>query len=295
MNSININVQASLGARDLDRNQALLSRSLNRLSSGSKLSNPGDDPAGLATAASLAGANQRLSAAATNVQNGISYAQTADGFLSTMAETVARMGQLSSMANDPTKNASDVANYQAEFTSLQDQLRATIGGTAAQIGGPAGVSTPIGTFDGHDLFGSSTAGGQTISVGADPGQDMTIPDTDLRQGSMLALIQQDSSGNYTLSLGSPALNAAITGGTQSIAAERATLGAAESRLGMIGSTLTVQQQNVSSAISSIQDVDVATESTQLAKYNILVQSSTAMLAQANLSPQSVLKLLGNGA
>jgi flagellin len=290
MSTINTNVTALNAARNLDRAQDLLNRSLERLSSGTKIASPGDDAAGLAVAGKLDAQNLRVSAASTNVQNAISYAQTSDGYLSGMGSVVTRLSELASLAQDPTKSPSDIANYQQEFSSLQDQLRSTIGGTTTEIGGTSDVTSPLGTFNGMELFGSTAAGGQTLTIGAS-GQEMTIPDTDLRTGNMLDLIGQNSSGQYNLSLTDPTALAKINGALQQVATSRATLGASESRLNLAATTLAVEGQNLASTISGIQDVDVASESTQYAKYNILVQSGTAMLAQANQSPQSVLKLL----
>jgi flagellin len=123
------------------------------------------------------------------------------------------------------------------------------------------------------------------------GQTMTIPQTNLRDGAVGAIIHQDGSGNYTAGLTDTTATAAITAAIQDVANERASLGASQSRLELATTTLQVEYENLTSAISSIRDVDVAQESTQLAKFNILVQSGTAMLAQANQTPQSVLKLL----
>jgi len=281
MSSINTNTSALTAAFNLDRSQDLLSASLDRLSSGSKIVNPGDNPGGLAVADTLTGDNQRLSAASTNVQNTISYAQTADGYLSGMGDVLSRMGELATDASDPTKNASDTAEYEVEFKSLQDQLRSVIGGSSSAIGG----------FNGTSLFGSTAAGGLTVGIGDDSSQTITIPDIDLQSGAMNALIGQDSSGNYTLSAGTTGAISEITAAIQQVGSGRATLGAAESRLNLTASTISTEQQNISSAISGISDVDVASESTQLAKYNILVQSSASMLAQANQDPASVLKLI----
>jgi flagellin len=96
---------------------------------------------------------------------------------------------------------------------------------------------------------------------------------------------------YDLGIADTGLIGDITDAIQHVATERAKLGASQSRLELAATTLSVEYENLSSAISRIRDVDVAKESTQLAKYNILVQSGTSMLAQANQSPQSVLKLL----
>ncbi len=295
MSVINTNIQAIAAARNLNQSQEMLGRSLNRLSSGSKIVNPSDDAAGLAVSEKLDAQNLRVKAAATNVQNAISYTQSADGFMSGMTKILARMSELGLLAKDVTKNSTDVALYQKEFSALQDQLRQTIGGTSTQIGGTS-VNPPLGQFNGITIFGddSSSDGsgpGLTVTVGQAVGQTMTIPQINLRDGYMGAIIGQDSSGNYSLSLSSTDAIASLTNAIQDVATERASLGASQSRLELASSSLSVEYENLSSAISRIRDVDVAEESTQFARYNILVQSGTAMLAQANQTPQSVLKLL----
>jgi flagellin len=290
MSVINTNTQAIAAARNLNQSQEMLGRSLTRLSSGSKIVNPSDDAAGLAVSEKLDAQNRRVKAATTNVQNAISYVQTADGFMSGMTKILSRMSELAILAKDVTKNPTDIALYQQEFGALQDQLRATIGGTSAEIGGTTDINTPLGAFNGITLFGSST-GGLTVTIGQAVGQDMTIQPSDLRTGAMLNIIQQDSSGVYALNLTDSTAIGDITAAIQHVATERATLGASQSRLELAATTLQVEYENLSSAISRIRDVDVAEESTQYAKYNILVQSGTAMLAQANQTPSSVLKLL----
>lgn len=290
MSVINTNIQAIAAARNLNQSQEMLGRSLTRLSSGSKIVNPSDDAAGLAVSEKLDAQNRRVKAAVTNVQNAVSYVQTADGFMGGMTKILSRMSELAILAQDVTKNPTDIALYQQEFSALQDQLRATIGGTTAQIGGTADIGTPLGAFNGITLFGANAAG-LTVTIGQAVGQAMTIKQTNLRQDEMLGIINQDSGGAYDLSLTDTGVIATITGAIQQVATERATLGAAQSRLELAATTLQVEFENLGAAISRIRDVDVAEESTQYAKYNILVQSGTAMLAQANQTPQSVLKLL----
>jgi flagellin len=290
MSVINTNIQAIAGARNLNQSQEMLGRSLTRLSSGSKIVNPSDDAAGLAVSEKLAAQSRRVRAATTNVQNAISYVQTADGFMSGMSKILSRMSELAILAKDVTKNTTDIDLYQQEFSALQEQLRATIGGTTGEIGGTADVGTPLGAFNGITLFGSTT-GGLTVTIGQAVGQEMTIADTNLRTGGMLAIIQQDSSGAYTLDSMDADCIQKITDAIQHIAQQRASLGAAQSRLELASTTLQVEYENLSSAISRIRDVDVAEESTQYAKYSILVQSGTAMLAQANQTPKTVLQLL----
>ena len=290
MSVINTNIQAITGARNLNQSQEMLGRSLTRLSSGSKIVNPSDDAAGLAVSEKMYAQGKRVRAATTNVQNAISYVQTADGFMSGMSKILSRMSELAILAKDVTKNSTDIDLYQQEFSALQDQLRATIGGTTTEIGGTVGVATPLGSFNGITLFGSDS-GGLNVTIGQAVGQEMTIDDTNLRTGGMLQIIQQDAAGEYTLASTDSDVIAKITDAIQHIAQQRAGLGASQSRLELASTTLQVEYENLSSAISRIRDVDVAEESTQFAKYNILVQSGTAMLAQANQTPKSVLQLL----
>lgn len=297
MSVINTNIQAIAGARNLNRAQEALGRSLNRLSSGSRIVNPSDDAAGLAVSEKLDAQNMRVRAAKVNVQNAVSYVQTADGFMSGMTKILSRMSELALLAKDVTKNSSDVSLYQREFIELQKQLRDTIGGESSLIGG-SGVSAPLGTFNGIELFGSTTTGGHQVTIGEAVGQEMTLADSNLRTGEMLDIIKQDSSGAFTLSLNSTSTTinviAEVTEAIQHVATERASLGASQSRLTLASATLEIEYENLSSAISRIRDVDVAEETTQMARFNILTQAGTSMLAQANQLPKSVLQLLQQG-
>lgn len=279
---INTNLSASSAALNLNKSQEALSKSLSRLSSGSKIVNPSDDAAGLAVSDKLGAQQKRLAAADTNVQNAMSYIQTADGFLSSMNGVLSRMSELAMMATDPTKNAADVQLYQTEFASLQQQLQDTIGGS--------GGTTPLGTFNGIQLFGANP-NGLTVSIGEAAGQTMKIKESNLQTGAMATLLTQGAPPTFNSSITSPGIADMVNNAIQQVATERATLGASESRLNVASTTLKTEQQNLQAAISRIKDVDVAQESTEFAKNNILIQSGTAMLAQANQLPQSVLKLL----
>jgi flagellin len=287
---INTNLQALTSALNLDRNQALLGQSMDRLSSGSAILSPGDNAAGVAEADSLGADGQLLGAASSNVQNAMSYTQVADGNLSSMGDILNRLTQLSTLAQGPMADSSESADYEQEFQALQSQLRSMIGGSASQIGGTS-VADPSGSFNGVTLFGSTAAGGLTLETGDSAADQLTIPDIDLQGGAMQAIIQQDSGGSFTLSATQPGAAAAIASAIQQVAGGRATIGGVQSSLNLTASALQVEQQNVASAVSGISDVNVATESTQLAKYNILAQAGASMLYQANQTPQSVLKLL----
>ena len=288
MSAITNSLQPSQIALALDRNQDLLSGSIDQLASGSKLANPGDNPVGAGLSNKLSAEDQRLSAASANIQNALSYTQASDGVLTTVGNVLSRLSEIASLATDPTKSSSDVAGYQSEFQALQDELRKIIGGTTAEIGGTADVP-PQATFDGTPLYGSSASGYQVV-LGASAGQSMTVPATNLRTGAMLNLIQQDSSGAYSLNV-STASAADLSDAIQQVAGGRASLGAAQERLNLAAATVQTQSMNLQSAMSQITDVDVAAQSTALAKYNVLVQVDAAILAQANTTSEAVLKLL----
>lgn len=277
-------------ARYLDRVQDLLTRSLTRLSSGSRIVSPADDAQGVGLGQKLSAQNRRIQAATTNVQNATSYLQTEDGFLGSMNQMVTRLSELSLLSRDVMKNGGDIALYQTEFTSLQDQLRGIVGGSTAEIGGTTAVPKPIGMFNGQVLFGANP-GGTPVATSDVPGENVPLPETNLRDGSMLELIKQDSSGNYTLKVTDSDAIDKITAGLQDISDERSNVGAVSRRFEIVAASLVKRGENLTSTISSINDVDVASESTRLSKYQALSQSASSMLAQANQSPRAVLQLL----
>lgn len=281
---INTNLAASSAANYLNRNQEMLTKSLNRLSSGSKIVSPSDDAAGLAVSEKLDAVNRRLGAALTNVQNATSYIQTADAFMGGMSKVLSRMSELSMLAKDVTKNATDVQLYQQEFSALQQQLRDTIGGGS--------VTAPLGQFNGIILFGNNPAG-LTVTIGEGPGQTMTIKETDMQDPTtaMGILLKQTTPPAFDVTVTDPTVATLVVNGIQNVATERATLGASGSRLDLAAETLSTQTVVMEAAISRIRDVDVAVESTRMVRNQILTQAGTAMLAQANQMPQSVLKLL----
>ena len=120
--TINTNPAASSAALQLSRSQDMLTRSLNKLSSGSRIVQPSDDAAGLAVSEKFSAQGKRINAALTNVQNAVSYVQTADGFMGGLSQVLSRMSELSMLSKDVTKNTEDIALYQKEFTALQQQV-----------------------------------------------------------------------------------------------------------------------------------------------------------------------------
>jgi flagellin len=267
---INTNYAATVASNNLSASNAMLQKSLNRLSSGSKIVNPSDDAGGLAVSMKLSAAAKRSGAAASNIGNTVSFLQSQDGVMKVTGKILDRMSELKTLYSDPTKNSSDLANYDSEFTALQDELTSLSGET----------------FNSVALFGSSA--GLSVSVSEDGAQTVSVASRDLA-GSSAGVGALTASGVSTLA----DVNLSdITDAIQNVATFRAANGAEQSRLGFAAEVLTVNKANIEAANSRITDVDVAEESTSLARWNILVQSGTAMLAQANQSAQVALRLIG---
>jgi flagellin len=265
---INTNVSALTSARNLGESSALLNRSLARLSSGSKLVSPADDAAGFAVATRFDAQINRTQAANDNIGNAISFNQTQDGFLKKVAKSLDRMSELSILAQDVTKSDADRALYNQEFQNL---------GTFID-------NTATKDFNGVSLFSGSDLAVTTDS----DGNTTAVTGIDLGSASYTGATGSDIS---TTTGAASALTEVKTAISQ-LAADRATVGANQASLGMYSEQLGVLKDNLSAANSRIKDVNVAEESTQFSRYNILVQAGTAMLAQANASPQSALRLLG---
>lgn len=266
---INTNIQAQASASMLANSSAMLSKSLARLSSGSKIVNPADDAAGLAVASRLDAQVQRLSAARNNVGNAVSFTQTQDGYLKKIAKALDRMSELSILAQDVTKGSSDRELYQTEFRQLQEYIS----------------NTASKDFNGVSLFN-----GASLSVTIDSeGNTFTMESVDLAAAAYDNAIDAGTTISTTSGAATALTNIKLA--INQLASDRATIGAYQSRLNFTSEQLQVNKENLMAASSRIQDVDVAEESTQYARYNILVQAGTAMLAQANSLPQSALRLL----
>jgi flagellin-like hook-associated protein FlgL len=418
---INTNFAATLAANNLAASSDLLQRSLNRLSSGSKIVNPADDAGGMAVSTKLSAAARRQGAAASNLGNAVSYLQAQDGVMKTVGKVLERMGELKTLANDPTKNASDIANYNEEFSALQAQITsmagekfngvslfgsstlsvdatADAGGSTIAIGGAdllGTVSAPAfspftDTFNNLSSWTNNSTGDNTSTTSSNyltlktlnPGStgDASVTSNDSFSGPFELTLDFTSNGPFQVQVGGttvldypgdvsthslrlvvdasgnfssyvdgastahdagsgisgsnqitlkhlrqPATSAnvhiqnfsiqsisdsgtntadvanatslanldlsTITEALEDVATFRADNGAQQSRLGFASELLSVNKANLEAANSRITDVDVAVESTQLARYNVLVQAGTAMLGQANQSAQNALRLI----
>ena len=283
MISINTNPAASAAAYSLDNVTRNLQKTLTRLSSGSRIVTPMDDAGGLAVSMRLNAAVRRTEATQSNVSNAQAFLETQDGVLKSAEKVINRLGELTQLGTDVTKSTSDLALYQAEVNSLKSQM----------------LSLMSESFNGVSLF-SAGSSATTIDVTG------TVGITASQDGTQTILITKSDLGHLGIVLGTTAVAgiqisasvaAAVSAITsinraiQSIATLRANNGAEQSRLGFAADVLAVNKVNLESAASRITEVDIAEESAKLARFSILQQAGTAMLAQANQSSGSLLRLL----
>lgn len=274
---INTNTAASIAASTLNVSNSQLEKSLARLSSGSRITAPSDDAGGLAVAMKINSATKRTTAVLNNIGNALSYLQTQDGALQTVAKILDRMSELKVMHGDPTKSVSDRGNYSTEFKALQMQLN----------------NLTAEKFNGVDLF---VAAAQTLDIAITEAGDKSVSITQagLSGEDGLKVANQDANNladptNTIDSAGITIEN--IRTAIQSVATMRAQNGAEASQLLFASDVLIVNRTNLEAARSRIMDTDIAAESSDLAKNTILVQAGIAMLGQANTLPQAALKLL----
>ncbi|HWD19084.1 MAG TPA: flagellin [Verrucomicrobiae bacterium] len=264
---INTNIAAQTAANNLNKSTNALNESLARLSSGSKIVSPADDPAGMAESISLNAQMNQTSAANANVGNAISFLQTQDGYLQQVGSALDEMAKLSVQSQDVTKTDSERADYQSEFNTLSGYI----------------TDTATKDFNGVSLFS-----GNTLNVTTD-GNGSTFAMTGINLGA--AAYTGATGSDVSTTTGAASALTAVTTAITTLATDRATVGANVERLTYTSSQLNILNDNLAAANSQITDVDVAQESTNYAKNQILVQSGVSMLAQANQNPQSVLKLL----
>ena len=262
---INTNTAASIASNNLAASNAMLQRSLNRLSSGSKIVNASDDAGGVAVAGRLTAASKRTGVVSANVGNALSFLQHQDSALKTVGKILERMSELQALNADSTKSTSDTALYGTEFSALKTSL----------------VAMTDDKVNNLDIFATTA---MSVSVNDQLNTTDAVAFGLANLGSAIG-----AAGANLVIAGVSDLSTAI----QTIAAQRAENGSKQSVLGFQQEMLGANRINMDAAISRIMDVDVAEESTQLARYNTLVQAGTSMIAQANQVSQVALSLLRN--
>ena len=310
--TINTNSAAAAASHHLSKNQSALQKSLTRLSSGSRIVQPVDDAGGLAVSMKMQSAIVRLSGAQKNVQNATSFLEVQDGVLQAAGKIVNRMIELKGLSDDVMKNASDVANYNREFTDLQMQIfdMASLKFNGVSIFAATANDGNNAVFNDSALdntvsvyVSADGTSGPTVSVGkALLLSALTIDTTNLGTGTAydkalngnftgtqaISFVAEDASRTINLTDLSVGV---FTQALENVATLRAANGASMSRLRFAGQEMAAQETNLIAARGRITDVDIAAESTRLAKYNVLVQASASMLAQANTSSDIALMLL----
>ena len=277
MISINYNGASGAAAYNLANTNVNLQRSLQRLSSGSRINSSFDDAGGLAVSMKMSASIRRTEATQANVGNALSLLQTQDGVLKSADNVLNRMSELATLAQDVTKSTSDLALYSTELTQLKGQLNLMLSEK----------------FNGITLFSAAGSAGTTLTVvtSHDGGQSVGITQSDLNSLSTTVGSTATTGMIITSNTGAQSAVTTITTAIQNLATLRANNGAEQTRLTFAADMLSVNKINLEAANSRIIDVDVASESAQLARFNILQQAGTAMLAQANQSTQSILRLI----
>jgi flagellin len=306
--TINTNSSAASANMHLTKNNEMLRKSINRLSSGSRIVQPVDDAGGLAVSMKLESSITRLAGAQSNVQNAISFLEVQDGVMEAAGKILNRMIELKGLSQDVMKNSSDVENYNREFQDLQMQIYdmsnvqfngvslfaiSSNGGAAATFGSLSSDNTMSVYTSAEGSSGPIVSIGKAMLLSA-----LTINEANLNTAQTF---QSEDSDNDISSFAVENVSDAIdlndvsvgvfTKALENIATLRAENGASMSRLRFASDNISTTKTNMEAANGRIVDVDVAAESTRLAKYNVLVQASASMLAQANTNGDIAMMLI----
>ena len=266
---INTNSSAMNTATLLSRSSTALSNALSQLSSGSQITSPADNSAGLAVSMNLVAQEDDNTAASNNIANAVSLNQTQDGYLTQVTSALDRMSELAVQSQDVTLSKSDLSLNQQEFSTLASYVN--------------NVSTE--NFNGVSLFGGATLG---VTIDSS-GNTFSMTGIDLTTATFTNL----ETASVATATGAASALTAVQAAISQIGIDSASLGSNEETLNNYSGQLATLNNNLAAANSQIMDVNVATASTTFAKENILVQTGTAMLAQANALPENALKLIQN--
>jgi flagellin len=296
---ISTNIASMHAERNLHKNYDALHNSLNKLSSGQRINRPQDDAGGLSVHLRMAAAVQRSKVVKKNIQNGISFLQARDGVIENAMEVASRIHELRAMSNDPTKNSDDIENYNVEYQSLREHLinlqDEQFNGVAMfnKISNAEQQDTAKGGV--YEIFTSAqtdTEGATSVTI---EGIYLTSTQADLADPEVTIDAINDSAIHHS-SLATNLTDASIEideliHEMSNLADIRARNGATLAALQHAYSQISLSKNNLSMAASRIMDVDMAEESANFARLNILTQASTSTLSLANTTPQTALKLL----
>lgn len=329
--NLSTNTAALRAGEQLSKNNRLLQRTMNRLSTGKKISSPIDDPGSLAVSMKLQASINRLAGSQNNVQNALSFMEVQDGLLFTAGNIIGRMGALKGLASqDPIKSGQDAASYNNEFKDLQLQLydisQMSFNGVSLFANHITEKSNTEALFNAQNqglswdntisIFTSSSGGtGSKVSINKSLllsaltfKTDKSLAGTVTTGASNWSTVESTDKSSYTvttenvwITLASKSIGNAmnldqISMGIFEKALEnmsylRAQNGGSQSRLSFNVESIAQQKTNLTSALSRVVDADLAVESSNLQKYSLLSQAAAAMLAQANSSTEVSLLLL----
>jgi len=269
--SVNTNISAVNSQRHLTNTDNAMQKSLEKLSSGYRINKASDDAAGLAISEKMRGQIKGLNQAQRNAQDGISLLQTAEGALNETHSILQRMRELSVQASNDTLATEDRDSIQTEIDELALEVTRISSDTQ---------------FNGKNLL-DGTFTGVNLQIGANAGQKLTVVAATMSAGALsVNALAVDTYTNANAAI--TALDGAISG----VSTQRSTLGAWQNRLEHTINNLGTSAENLTAAESRIRDVDMAKEMSEFTKNQVLSQAGVSMLAQANQSSQSILKLLG---
>jgi flagellin len=272
---INTNLLSLNAQRNTATSQATLSVAMQRLSSGLRVNSAKDDAAGLAISERMSAQVRGMNVAVRNANDGISLAQTAEGGLSKVGDSLQRMRELAVQARNATNTTADKASLDKEYQQLGAEITRVLGGT---------------TFNGQAILGAD-AGAKLFQVGANTttNDEITITTTDFTANADITAVTGGNVTGDATALATVINN--IDTAINTVNGERATYGAAQNRFDAVISNLQISVENQSAANSRITDADFAQETANLSRASILQQAGNAMIAQANQIPSQVLSLL----
>ena len=277
--TINTNIMSLNAQRNASANQGTLATSMQRLSSGLRVNSAKDDAAGLAIADRMNTQVRGMNVAIRNANDGISLAQVAEGGLAVVTDILQRMRELSVQSVNSTNTSADISALNQEYSQLSQELARNMSSVQ---------------FNGTSLF--TTTSDFTFQVGANVGQTVTVGSADLgvASGAITGVLPNSGAASSLDPLTNANNSANISALDDALAAvnsSRATLGAVQSRFSQTITYLQTAVENQTAARGRIMDADFAAETANLSRAQILQQAGTAMIAQANQMPQSVLQLL----
>ena len=292
MSSINTNMGSINAQSNLAATQNAVQKSLSKLSSGYRITKAADDAAGLAISEKMRGQISGLKQASSNAQSAISLIQTAEGGLSETHSILQRMRELAVQSASDTNTADDRGKIQSEVDQLAQEITRISNTTQFNsknlLGGNLSDTYQIGANAGQKITLSGIAmDAFSLGVGGASGAAATFTTSGVMTASGVAASGVDVSTQVAASTAITTIDTAIN----NVSTERAKFGAMQNRLEHTINNLGTSAQNLTAAESNIRDVDMAAEMSNFTKNQVLAQAGVAMLAQANQSPQTILKLL----